>query len=92
MRYVLVMRQNHTAEAVAADATQPTAGAKRTLTFMPKNENQADIDKLAPLYITQDSVISADESDAYDKLGAKYRKKRVNHSQAYRADDGTTKT
>jgi hypothetical protein len=35
-------------------------------------------------------VICADESDAYDLLHAKYEVRRVNHSQEYRADDGTT--
>jgi hypothetical protein len=35
-------------------------------------------------------VICADESDAYDRLPAKYAVRRVNHGKAYRADDGTT--
>ena len=34
--------------------------------------------------------MSADEADAYDHLYAKYEMRRVNHSQEYRADDGTT--
>jgi hypothetical protein len=66
------------------------AGAKRTLTFILKKENQADIGKLAPEYIAKGAVISVDESDAYDLLHAKYQVKRVNHSQEYRAKDGTT--
>jgi len=31
-----------------------------------------------------------DESDAYDRLPAKYEVRRVNHGKAYRAEDGTT--
>lgn len=34
--------------------------------------------------------MSADEADAYDPLHAKYDMRRVNHSQEYRAADGTT--
>jgi len=66
------------------------AGARKTLTFVLKNENQADIGKLAPVYIAKGAVICADESDAYDLLPAKYEVRRVNHGKAYRADDGTT--
>lgn len=66
------------------------AGAKRTLTFIPKRENQADLGKLAPVYIAKGSVISADESEAYDRLQAWYPVKRVNHAVEYRSADGTT--
>lgn len=87
-RCILVMRQCYTpAEAMNIPHA---AGAKRTLTFVLKKENQADLGKLAPVYIAKGSVISADESDAYDLLQAKYSVKRVNHSQEYRAGDGTT--
>jgi hypothetical protein len=55
-----------------------------------KNENQADLGKLARTYIAPGAVICADESEAYDLLPAKYEVRRVNHSQEYRADDGTT--
>ena len=85
-RCILVMRQNHTPEEVA----DGSAGAKRTLTFILKNENQADINKLAPRHIAPGSVISADESVAYDMLHAKFDMRRVNHSQEFRAADGTT--
>jgi transposase-like protein len=85
-RCILVMRQAHTEAAAEAG----NAGAKKTLTFIVKNENQADLGKLAPAYIVKGSVICADESDAYDRLPAKYAVRRVNHGKAYRADDGTT--
>ena len=85
-RCILVMREAHTEAEVEAGHT----GARKTLTFIVKNENQADLGKLAPAYIAPGTVICADESDAYDLLPAKYELRRVNHSQEYRADDGTT--
>jgi len=85
-RCILVMRQAHTEAEVEAG----NAGAKKTLTFIVKNENQADLGKLAPAYIAPGAVICADESDAYDRLPAKYEVRRVNHGKEYRADDGTT--
>jgi transposase-like protein len=87
-RCILVMRQCYTPEEVMK--LPHAAGAKRTLTFILKKENQTDLGKLAPVYIAKGSVICADESDAYDLLQAKYPVKRVNHSVEYRADDGTT--
>jgi len=85
-RCILVMREAYTEAEVEAG----NAGARKTLTFVLKNENQADIGKLAPVYIAKGAVICADESDAYDLLPAKYEVRRVNHGKAYRADDGTT--
>lgn len=85
-RCILVMREGCTEAEVAAGA----AGARRTLTFILNKENQADIGRLAPAYIAKGTVIAADESDAYDRLHAKYRVRRVNHSEEYRAADGTT--
>jgi hypothetical protein len=85
-RCILVMREAHTEAEVEAGHT----GARKTLTFIVKNENQADLGKLAPAYIAPGTVICADGSDAYDLLPAKYELRRVNHSQEYRADDGTT--
>lgn len=66
------------------------AGGKRTLTFVLKKENQADVLKLADAYVAKGSVICADESNAYDPLHAKYVTRRVNHQEEYMADDGTT--
>jgi len=85
-RCILVMREAFT----EAEVDTGRAGAKRTLTFILKKENQADIGRLAPAYVAKGAVIAADESDAYDLLHAKYRVRRVNHSQEYRAADGTT--
>ncbi len=81
-RCVLVMRQK------ATDAG--AEGAAKTLTFVLKKENQADVSKLAGAFVTAGSTICADESNAYDPLHAKFATRRVNHQQEYRADDGTT--
>jgi len=85
-RCIVVIREAHTEAEVAAGS----AGARKTLTFVRENENQADIGKLASAYVAHGSVICADESDAYDRLPAKYEVRRVNHGREYRADDGTT--
>jgi hypothetical protein len=61
-RCILVMREAHTEAEVEAGHT----GARKTLTFIVKNENQADLGKLAPAYIAPGTVICADGSDAYD--------------------------
>jgi len=66
------------------------AGARKTLTFVIKSENQADVVNLAGEYITRHSTICADENIAYDSLHGRFDTRRVNHSIEYRADDGTT--
>lgn len=83
-RCVFVMRQK--VEIVGNEIR----GANKTLSFVLKAENQADVGKLAAAFVAQGSVICADESNAYDALHAKYDTRRVNHSVEYRADDGTT--
>ncbi len=47
-------------------------GANKTLSFVIKAENQADVGKLAATFVAQGSVICTDESNAYDALHAKY--------------------
>jgi len=84
-RCVFVMRQKC---AELADAKM--AGANRTLTFVIMNENQADVSKLANVYVLPGATICADEATAYDPLHAKFDTRRVNHQEAYRAEDGTT--
>ena len=84
-RCVFVMRQK--CEELAAGAM---TGARRTLTFVLKNENQADVGRLADAFVTHGTVICADKANAYDPLHAKFDTRRVNHQQEYRADDGTT--
>lgn len=83
-RCVFVMRQK------CKELAASHAGADKTLTFVLKAENQEDVGNLAGAFVTQGSTICADESNAYDPLHAKFDTRRVNHSQEYRADDGTT--
>lgn len=79
-RCVFVMRQK----------CQEMAGARKTFTFVLKNENQADVINLTDRFVSRDSVICTDESNAYDLLPSKFETRRVNHQVEYRADDGTT--
>lgn len=83
-RCVFVMRQR------AEIGGNEIRGASKTLSFVIKTENQADVGKLAATFVAKGSVICADESNAYDGLHAKYDTRRVNHSVEYRANDGTT--
>lgn len=83
-RCVFVMRQK------CEELAEERSGAAKTLTFVIKNENQADVMHLAGRFVAQGSTICADESNAYDLLHAKYDTRRVNHQLEYRADDGTT--
>ena len=89
-RCVLVFRQKAIAEAVhgAVTAIAPTAGASKTITFIVKSENQADVKVLAERVVQSGSTIHADESAAYDILHAKYETKRVNHQVEYQTEDG----
>ena len=86
-RCVFVMRQK--AEKIETDG-DTIKGSNKTLTFIIKAENQADVSKLADDFVKKGSTICADESNAYDPLHAKFDTRRVNHSIEYRADDGTT--
>ena len=85
-RCILVLREKHPQH---ADEPGPV-GARRTLSFVIRRENQADVGALASRFIAPGTLISADESDAYDLLHAQFPMRRVNHQQAYRAEDGTT--
>jgi transposase-like protein len=84
-RCVLVMRETD-----PADALLGRIGAKRSLTFIIGQENQRDVGTLAARFIAPGTVISADESSAYDLLHGRYPMRRVNHQREYRAADGTT--
>jgi len=79
-RCVFVMRQK----------CEELAGAKKTLTFVIKHENQTDVGNLTQAFVQPGSIVCADESNAYDQLHAKFDTRRVNHQVEYRADDGTT--
>lgn len=89
-RCVLVFRQKAIAESVhdIVATNAPTTGASKTITFIVKSENQADVKVLAERVVQTGSTIHADESAAYDILHAKYDTKRVNHQIEYQTDDG----
>lgn len=79
-RCILVVRQRH--------GSTEYVGSKRTLTYILKNENSADIMKIANNIIEKGTEIHADEADAYNALHAKYDMKRVNHSVEYYSEAG----
>ena len=83
-RCVFVMRQKVNA---IGDAIR---GANKTISFVIKAENQADVNKLAEAFVEKGSVICTDESVGYDGLHAKFDTRRVNHSIEYRSDAGVT--
>lgn len=85
-RCILVMRENQPKR----DEASAPGGAHRTLSFVIRRENQADVGTLARRFIAPGTSISADESDAYDLLHGHFPMHRVNHACEYRADDGTT--
>ncbi len=91
-RCILVMRENPPDKtgASGANGASESGGARRTLSFVIRRENQADVGALAEQFIAPGTRISTDESDAYDLLPAHYPMRRVNHQCEYRADDGTT--
>jgi transposase-like protein len=60
----------------------------RTLTFVVKTENQADVTKLAKRFIQKGTNIFADECPAYNPLHGLFPTFRVNHSIEYKAKDG----
>jgi len=83
-RCILVLREKH-----PEDPDGP-GGARRTLSFVIGRENQADLGTSASRFIKPGTTISADDSDAYDLLHARFPVRRVNHQREYRAEDGTT--
>jgi len=85
-RCILVMREHHPRN---SEAVGPV-GARRTLSFVIRRENQADVGALAQRHIAAGTQIAADEADAYDLLHGVFPMRRVNHQREYRAEDGTT--
>jgi transposase-like protein len=83
-RCVFVMRQKVETAGVEIN------GSNKTLTFIIKAENQADVSNLANKFVKKGSVICADESNAYDVLHAKFDTRRVNHGQEYCSEAGIT--
>lgn len=88
-RCVFVMREKNPSDEHNAEHQQ-LIGGRKTLTFVLRSENQEDVTMLAEKYITETATVCADENHAYDPLHAKFDIRRVNHSEEYRSDDGTT--
>jgi len=63
-------------------------GSRRTITFVLKSENSADIVPIVRQYVLPGSLICCDENVAYDELHRYYRTERVNHQEEYRSDAG----
>jgi len=81
-RCVLVLRQT-------PPASDTASGATRTLSFVVQRENQDDAGRLAKRFITAGTPIAAEESKAYNLLHGHFSVSRINHSNAYHAEDGT---
>lgn len=87
-RCVFVMVKERTEEEKASNPH--LKGSKVVLPFIIKSETSNVVKKLVAEYIKKDSVIHADESNAYDDLIMYYDLKRVNHSKEYCSDEGIT--
>jgi hypothetical protein len=60
----------------------------RTLPFIVQRESDAV--PLIRQHVASGTIIHADESNAWERLHASYDTRRVNHSQEYVTDDGTS--
>jgi len=78
-RAVLVMRERH--ETVGK-------GGFKTVTAVAKAETEESVQAFVARHVTAGTVISADESTAYNVLHAKYKMERVNHSVEYMGKNG----
>lgn len=63
-------------------------GAKKTLTFLTKSENQTATMKLALANIESDATIFADEHRSYDALHSRLLTQRVVHAKHYVGENG----
>jgi hypothetical protein len=82
--------QGHGAVRCGTCPSLPQLGAARTGRARPlKAGNQDDVGRLAKRFITAGTPVAADESEAYNLLHAHLPVRQVNHSQVYRAEDGT---
>ncbi len=64
-------------------------GARRTLVYIARNENQADMTQLATLYTAQGTLMMTDESSAFSELPRWFDHRTVVHSQEWVKADGT---
>lgn len=77
-RAVLVMRER----------CESGEGASKTVTAIALSENEESVVEFVAMHAAPETVISADESNAYNALHGKYKMERVNHSQHYVGPQG----
>ncbi len=78
-RAVLVLRERHENEG---------EGGFKTVTAIAKAETEESVEAFVARHVEPGTTISADESNAYNSLHAKFKMERVNHSVEYVAKCG----
>ena len=73
-RAVLVLRERHETEG---------EGGFKTVTAVAKAETEESVQAFVARHVEPGTMISADESNAYNSLHAKFKMERVNHSVEY---------
>ena len=63
-------------------------GASKTVTAVALSENEESVVQFVSMHVEPGTVVSADESNAYNALHAHYPMERVNHSQHYVGPQG----
>jgi len=78
-RAVLVLRERHEVEGM---------GGFKTVTAVAKSESEVSVQAFVARHVEAGTVISADESNAYNALHANFKMERVNHSIEYMGKNG----
>lgn len=78
-RAVLVLRERHDDEGM---------GAYKTVTAVAKAESEESVNAFIDRHVEKGTMISADESNAYNSLHARFKMERVNHSIEYMGING----
>jgi len=78
-RAVLVMTERHEGEGM---------GSYKTVTAVAKAETEQSVDAFVNRHIESGTMISADESTAYNHLHSRFKMERVNHSIEYMGKNG----
>lgn len=78
-RAVLVLRERNEVEG---------EGGYKTVTAVAKAENEDSVSAFVARHVEKGTMISADESTAYNHLHAKFKMERVNHSVEYMGKNG----
>ena len=78
-RAVLVGRERHNIDGL---------GGYKTVTAIARAENEESVSAFVAKHVESGTVISADESTAYNHLHGRFRMERVNHSIEYSGPNG----